>query len=139
MPTTLSDEELLESFESCEIPHNEWTHQAHVRVAYLYLRRHGTHEGLSRIRSGIKALNAAHGTPDSLERGYHETITVAFVRLISKALSEDDRCSTSAELCERHPELLSKAILDRFYSQNRLISTEAKAGFVEPDLMPLPD
>lgn len=31
----MTDEELLAAFENCSLPHSEWTHRAHVRVAYL--------------------------------------------------------------------------------------------------------
>src|SRR5687767_5918504 len=35
----INDEQLLCQFENCSLPKNQWTHTAHVRVAYLYLRR----------------------------------------------------------------------------------------------------
>jgi hypothetical protein len=37
-----------------------------------------------------------------------------------------------------HPHLLSKVLLRLWYSRERMMSAEAKAGWVEPDLAPLP-
>jgi|GEM_PF-2991753 hypothetical protein len=46
---------------------------------------------------------------------------------------------SSAEFCAAHPELLDKLLLRRFYSRERIMTLQAKAEFVEPDLTPLPD
>jgi hypothetical protein len=46
---------------------------------------------------------------------------------------------TAEHFCEAHPELLSKYVLQTFYSRERLMTMEAKADFVEPELRPLPD
>ena len=42
----MSDDEFLAQFENCTLPFDQWTHRAHVRVAYLYLRRHPFREAL---------------------------------------------------------------------------------------------
>ena len=36
------------------------------------------------MRAGILRLNAAHGTPNSDTRGYHETITRAYLVLLAQ-------------------------------------------------------
>lgn len=38
----------------------------------------------------------------------------------------------------QHPHLLSKVLLRLFYSRSRIMSPEARAAWVEPDLAPLP-
>jgi hypothetical protein len=47
--------ELHRRFENLTLPGEEWTHRAHVKVAYLYLSRHPFPAALDRLRSGIKA------------------------------------------------------------------------------------
>jgi hypothetical protein len=135
---TLGDGELLEAFERCALPRQQWSHCAHVRVAFLYVFRYGWEEAEERMRRGIKAYNAATQTPEGLDRGYHETITVAFLRLIAEAAGGGERYESSLEFCDRHPELMDKRVLSRFYSGARLMSWGAKEGFVEPDLAALP-
>ncbi len=128
----------LLAFEECRIPHHQWDHRAHVRIAYLYLCKYGWPDALARLRSGIRALNDVHGVQDRLDRGYHETITHAFLLLVRGACAQSAPLRSSEEFCERYPELLDKGILLRFYSKERLFSRAAKQTYVAPDLAPLP-
>ena len=134
----MNDDDFLATFEDCSLPHEQWTHRAHVRVAYLYASGNDFKSAIDRIRTSIKVYNKATKTPESLDRGYHETITRAFMTLVSAAIDEADSCQSSDEFCEAHPELLSKQALLSYYSRERLLSWDAKAHFVEPDLQPLP-
>jgi hypothetical protein len=109
-----------------------------LRVAYLYLRQYPFAEALDKVRAAIKHYNAATNTPEALERGYHETMTRAWMRLVHFTLAANGAAATSEEFLDRHPELCSPKALNNFYSRERLISWQAKAGFVEPDIAPLP-
>jgi hypothetical protein len=82
----MNDEEFLRQFETCGLTHAEWTHRAHVKTAYLFLRRYPFTEALSRLRKGIQALNAAHRIEESPTRGYNETTTRAYVQLIAATM-----------------------------------------------------
>lgn len=136
--TLLTDEELLEAFLSRTLTHDHWTHCAHVRVAYLHLMRYGFRDSLSLLRSRIKRLNAAHGVVDAIDHGYHETITRAFLLLIAAA-ARDDKSRSSQQFYDHHPELQDKRVLLKYYSRDRIMSAEAKAQLIEPDLTALPD
>jgi len=135
--TPVDDADLLAAFEQATLPAEAWNHRAHVRVAFTYARQGDLNTALQRMRAGLQALNAAHRVPNHADRGYHETITVAFMRLIHAACRRYTFAS-SADFCDRHPELVQKDALLRYYSRERLKSLEAKAAFVEPDLAPLP-
>ncbi|MCA9049916.1 MAG: GNAT family N-acetyltransferase [Planctomycetaceae bacterium] len=134
----MNDTELLAAFEDWSLPHEQWTHHAHVRVAYLYASQSDLRSATDRIRNAIKAYNTATKTPDSLDRGYHETITRAFMTLVFAAIDEASPCRSSDEFCHTHPELLSKQTLLTYYSRDFLLSWDAKAHFVLPDLQTLP-
>ncbi len=137
----MDDARLLQAFESTELPFQEWTHEAHLRVAYLYLSKHGFEEGLPRLRSGIKRYNAAHEVPEGPTSGYNETTTVAFARIVDtirRAYAEAIPTSDSTSFVEAHPQLQNKHILRFFYSPAQRLKPEAKHSFVEPDLAPLP-
>lgn len=90
------------------------------------------------MRAGITAYNKATNTPESLDRGYHETITLAFMRLVFATARCSEPCRSSEIFCDRHPELMSKLALRRHYSTGRLMTMTAKTSFVTPDLAPLP-
>lgn len=134
----LEDAELLRQFEDRTLPFDLWTHRAHVKVAYLYLRKFSFPEALDRMRCGIQAYNAANQRPDGLTSGYHETLTHAFMHLILATVAAHGAAETADQFCDEQPQLLQKKILRLFYSKARIVTLEAKAAFVEPDLTPLP-
>jgi ribosomal protein S18 acetylase RimI-like enzyme len=134
----MHDDAFLRAFEECTLPAAGWNHRAHVRVAYLYASRHGLADAIERMRASIQRYNAASQTPDTLDRGYHETITLAFMRLIFAANLHTGPHADSRAFCERHPELLDKQALSRFYSRDRIKTWDAKQSFAFPDRCPLP-
>lgn len=126
-------------FEACAIGAKEWTHQAHLVVGLWHVHRYGADEALARLRPGIRRLNESHGGVNSATNGYHETITAAYVQLLSQFL-ESDAGATSMR--DRVVQMLGgplagKRALGAFYSTERLMSVQARAEWVEPDLAPL--
>jgi hypothetical protein len=134
----VTDEEFLRRFEAAEIALTDWRHREHIKVAYLYLCRYPRAKALDRLRHHIQALNSALGVPESPGRGYHETITQAWLRLVEATLREDGPAENAQRFYEMHPELSQPRVLRLFYSRTRLMSAEAKSQFVEPDLASLP-
>jgi hypothetical protein len=147
----VTDDEFLAAFEECTVARTDWTHVAHVRMAWLYLTRFPFDAALERVRGGIQKLNA-HFTqlaslscslsppkepdPRGLD-GYHETVTVAFVTVIASRVQPGEEF---AAFCDRNPDLFDRTFpaLLKHYSPERLFSPPAKAEFIEPDLEPLP-
>ncbi len=137
----MRDDELLQQFESTTLPHDQWTHRAHVKVAFLYLRDHPFDVALTKMRVGIQKYNAAHQVPDGPLEGYNETMTHALMQLVSATIQVYGTVFTTPDadtFCDTHPQLLSKHILRLFYSPERRLHPDAKARFIEPDLAPLP-
>jgi len=132
------DRSLWEMFDRGLIPCDQWHHKDHIRVAYLCLRRYPYDAAMSHFRAKIIALNAAHKVPDLPNRGYHETMTQAWLKLVYVTLCEYGPSETSESFYDQHPELSHKATLRLFYSRELLTSPRAKAEFVEPDLAALP-
>ncbi len=136
-----SDSELddfAHRFLECSISKEEWTHEAHLAVGLLHVERYGSEEALQRLRVGIRRLNEHHGTPNSTSDGYHETVTSAYVQLLS-SFSERN---ADKQLSDRLEHLLASMLSDRdfqltFYSPSRLMSAKARMGWVEPDLAPI--
>lgn len=133
----MNDDDLLTAFENCSLPLVHWNHRAHVRVAFLYLRRLGLAGAIDQMRSGIKAYNVVHGIEDDCLSGYHETTTQAFMRLIDSALRKRGPFHDSQRFCERASELLDCRVLLCYYTRDRIIDPIAKVNFVKPDITPL--
>jgi hypothetical protein len=135
----LTLEQLLVGFQSCTLPHDAWTHLAHLRVGAWHVHRLGAETALATLRAGIRRLNESHGTVNSSNSGYHETITAAYVRLIDLFLAPFDPLVPFevrlAALVESS--LANRSILLRYWSRERLMSPEARAAWLAPDLAPL--
>jgi hypothetical protein len=138
----VDDEAFIAAFEARTLPFAHWTHRAHVKVGYLYLRAHRDFEAaLAKLRRGIQAYNAANNVPESSTSGYNETTTHAFLRLIDatmRAYGDTFPTPTADAFCDAHPQLLTRHALRLFYSPQRRMHPDAKTRFVEPDLAPLP-
>ena len=135
---TMSDAEFLAAFEAAQIPRERWTHREHIRVAFVYLRLRPFGDALDCIRAGIRKLNRANGVADTDESGYHETITVAWARVVASALDVHGPTSDFFTFEKTHPHLGSKSLLRLYYTVDRVMSLQARASFVEPDVAPLP-
>jgi hypothetical protein len=134
----MKDDEFLRQFEAAVIPMEQWHHREHIKVAYLYLNRNPQIAAIEKIISGIKALNTAQNVPEAIDRGYHDTMTHAWIRLVQCTLDEFGPAENADAFMDKHTQLLSKRALLFFYSRDRIMSAEAKAKFIEPDLAPLP-
>lgn len=131
------DVQLLRDFERRAIPEDEWTHRAHLRVAFSYLCRFDAPTALRCLRRGIDALNRSHGKPNA----YHETITVAWVRILAERMGNRTPWMHSHRFLDVHADLVGPDSLGPLlvhYTRERLLGPEARAAFVEPDRAPLP-
>lgn len=126
----MDDLDLVTAFERGTL--SAFPHREHVRVAWILLEREGYDAAVGAMTGGIRRMAIAAG----LLSKYHETRTIAWMRLIDDARSEP--FETSSEFVEHRPALLRSDRLDEHYSAGRLASAEARTAFVEPDLAPLP-
>ena len=125
---------------ACALPKAEWTHEAHLSTcAWLILERPDILPERD-LPNLIRRYNESVGGVNDETRGYHETITQAFIRGVRLSLATTEG---QGGLVERVNALLCspQGRRDwplRFYSRERLFSVEARMGWVEPDLAPLP-
>jgi len=122
----------------CSLPKAEWTHAAHFAAAFWLLRRPDMHA--RRVMPGlIRAYNEATGVPNTNTSGYHETITLASLRVARAWLAT----RTDRALHEALNELLTGEYgrsdwLLAFWSRTLLFSVAARTTWIDPDLRPLP-
>jgi hypothetical protein len=108
-------------------------HRQHIHLTWLAIRGYGVRAAIALVSEGIRRTARYEGAPQK----YHATVSRAWVQVVAHhaALSSDDDFDTFAE---RHPRLLDKRLLTHHYQSSTLATVEARAGWVEPDLMPLP-
>src|SRR5271169_5813467 len=103
----MTDAEFLSAFEDTSL--EPFHHRDHLRVTFLYLRQFGEPETRERLAAAILRYAAARNGSEK----YHQTITLAWIRLIAAASEpmQDFDAMVSA-----HPQLLDKNLLNRYYS-----------------------
>ena len=124
----------------CTLPREEWTHEAHLAATTYLVLRHPEIDLDIELRGIISRYNESVGTPNSDSEGYHDTITRAYLRGISLFVEEADVTRSIHDLVN---ELLMTPMGRRdwplrFWSKDRLLSVEARRGWVEPDLTAMP-
>ena len=141
MMTSLSDddiERIAHGVINRTLPKAEWTHAAHFAAALWISTQHG--DEASRAMPGlIRAYNEATGTPNTNTSGYHETITLASLRVADAVLREYAEAPLSdalAALMVR--EFGASGWLLAYWRRDTLFSAEARRVWVEPDLQQLP-
>ena len=119
----------------------EWTHEAHLGgTTYLLLKRPDIDLD-AKLPVIIRRFNESVGGVNDATQGYHETITRAYLRGIRLFLEEADTCQPLYELVNQLLLLSPIGRRDwplRFWSKERLMSSEARLAFVEPDLAAMP-
>jgi hypothetical protein len=129
---------LVARWADCTLPCAQWTHRAHLTVGLWLARELPPGEALDRVRAGIRRYNAACGVENSTTRGYHETLTRFYMAKIAAYLARradhDDWVAVTNDLMEQ---LDDRGLPLHYYSRERLMSAEARAGWVPPDLRPL--
>ena len=124
---------LLERFLDTTLPADQFHHEQHVQVAWLFVREHGMPAALAEFTAAIKRFANANGATGL----YHETITWAFLLLIADRQARQS-AATWEQFAARNADLLSwkPSILDRYYSKQLLASDLARRAFLMPDRLP---
>lgn len=129
---------VVKGFEACTLPRAQWTHRAHLTIAFWYLVCYPLPEAAQKVHAGIQCYNESQGIKTTKDGGYHETITLFWVRIVRHYLA--------ATTLEGHLVGLLNDLVNRcgqdlpfeYYSRERLLSWEARLNWLEPDLKALP-
>jgi len=122
------------------LPKAEWTHGAHFAAAIWLLARRPDINAAKEMPDFIRGFNASVGGENTDTAGYHETITQASLRATADFLR---RQPPNAPLHVVHRDLMASVLgkpdwLMIYWSRPVLFSVEARRGWVEPDIAPLP-
>ena len=123
--------ELLDRFIDTTLPSDQFHHQQHLQVAWMFVQKFGMPRALSEFTEALKRFADAKGATGL----YHETITWAFLLLIAERQAKCGAASWDA-FAAVNPDLLrwKPSILERYYSKDVLASDLARRTFLMPDL-----
>lgn len=129
-----SHDEFLDAFERCALPAAEWTHAAHIRMAWIYLTSLPFTEARDKMRAGIRRYNTV---VLDVPHKYHDTVTIAYAHIIASRIVDGQNWSAFKA---RNSDLFDPKInsLYQFYSAETLATDAARCAFVAPDKQPLP-
>lgn len=129
------DELLLSAFADLTLPPSVFNHRAHLRVAWLLIKKYGRDEAEIRMCRQLKRFAAHVGTANK----YHCTLTAALMRLIAFAAQEHSM-ETWPIFLARNQALLHDmhSVVARHYSPELLCTDSARTEFIPPDRAPLP-
>jgi hypothetical protein len=126
----LTDDEFASAFEALTLDPGRFRHGDHVRLAWIYLRRHGLLEAIRRYRDGLVRFAEHHGAAGR----YHETVTWAMVVLIHERMAAAPAVDDFGVFTAANPDLMrwrGGAFFD-YYGEDVLDSEQARHTFVLP-------
>ena len=128
--------QLIRQFETCQLPKDKWTHEAHFVMALWYCYHQPLPLAIQSIKEGIKRYNISIGGANTDHSGYHETITVFYTRLIINYIIQ----AGPGLLFENklsglwQQDFLQKDYPFNYYSKALLMSKEARKDWIPPDI-----
>ncbi|KAF2444626.1 P-loop containing nucleoside triphosphate hydrolase protein [Karstenula rhodostoma CBS 690.94] len=156
-------ETLLERFYALDL--DSWDHYTHLRLAYILLLTHGRREGKDKIFTTFKTYIDNSGKING--KSFHTTLTYFWVQMVhlgiacmdahtardAHSLKTKTNTDANTDASERRdPRLddfaaflaLNQYLVDGqlwadYYTKEVLMSAEARAGVVFPDIKGLPD
>ncbi|MDX2304238.1 MAG: hypothetical protein NW226_15650 [Microscillaceae bacterium] len=129
---------LVNQFRSQTLPSTAWTHQAHLTVGLWFVKNYSFEEAVCYLRGGIITYNYSVGGQNTPQKGYHETLTLFWAKIIAQFIHDHIKLNL-LDLCNAflESEMASKELPLKFYTPNRVFSTSARAFWIEPDLQTL--
>ncbi len=131
-------DEFLAAFEGCTLPKERWTHVAHLLTGACYVHRFGRDTALERLRVCVRRYNESVGGKNTDTSGYHETITVMWIRLLDglrREVGAIERGTFAALAVERF--VGERDVFRRYYDFDVVESVVARRVWVAPNLMEL--
>lgn len=120
-------------FLDLSLPKEEWTHAAHLITGLSLIQTHGLVQAEALMPEMIRAYNEAKGGINSDTEGYHHTLTIFYLRILSDYRDAHLHLEM-LELCEHllaSPQGAREYPLTR-YTKDILFSLEARKNWVEP-------
>lgn len=129
----LNDTEFALQFENCSLNPELFTHEAHLRLAWIYIQKYDTENAIEIIRKQIQQYANSLGASQK----YHETITVASIKAVNFFIKKTESKTFDSFINENQQLKTNfKQLLATHYTTDIFNSEAAKKHFLEPELEP---
>jgi hypothetical protein len=136
LPATEAEiDAFVTAFEAGTLPKAQWTHGAHLLTGACYVHGLGEAAATDKMRTCVRRYNEAVGGKNTETSGYHETITVLWIKLLGKLLRESQPIARAdfAQLAVKRF-VSDRGILQRYYDFDLVNSVEARKQWVPPTI-----
>jgi hypothetical protein len=129
----LTDLELETYFKSCTLNPTIFNHEAHLRLAWIYITKYGEKEAIKIICTQLMQFVSFVEAKDK----YNQTLTIAAVKIVAHFINKSNS-GTFQEFISEFPRLKYnfKDLINIHYKFDVFNSEIAKKRFIEPDLEP---
>jgi len=126
----------IAAFEAGTLPKAQWTHAAHILTGACYVHALGEAAAIARMRDRVSAFNLAVGGQNTPTSGYHETVTVFWIKLLATRHNPgESRAGFAHKAVEEL--VANRAIYADYYDYDVIASTEARRTWLPPNLRSL--
>lgn len=129
----LTDQELESQFESCQLDPTLFSHEAHLRLAWIHIHQYGMDQAIKNITTQLMCFVDHLGATDK----YNETVTIAAVRAVYHFYLKSSTDRFPAFIAE-NPRLKTsfRELLGSHYATDIFSSVKARKSYLEPELLP---
>ncbi len=131
----LNDQKFAHNFEFGALPPGTFTHEGHLRLAYVYLCDHDLNAAHSKLKSELQGFLQRNNVDP---KKYHETMTRAWMMAVDAFMHRIGDTANFEEFKTKAAPLFSTQAMLTHYSKDRLLSEQARVEFIEPDLQSIP-
>lgn len=129
----INDSEFEKQFASCELNPNIFSHEAHLRLAWIHINKYGLENAETNIQNQLKKYVEFVGAKDK----YNTTLTLAAIKAVYHFMCKAD-IDNFKEFITVYPRLKYnfKELIACHYGIDIYNLQAAKNDFLEPDLLP---
>lgn len=129
----LTDEEYEETFADYKLKPRLFSHEAHLRLAYIHISKYGAKRAEENMCTQIEGFALSLGAREK----FNKTVTIGSVKTMHHYMQKSSSGSFK-ELVNEFPRLLTnfKDILGQHYGFNVFSDKRAKREYIPPDLLP---
>jgi hypothetical protein len=129
----LNDDEFEVSFASRSFQPEVFSHEAHLRLAWIHINKYGIDRAIQNINNQLLDFVNMLGAADK----YNQTVTTAAIRAVYHFMLKSSTSSFQEFILE-NPRLKSqfKDLLFSHYKTDIFKSEKAKREYLEPELLP---
>jgi len=128
----LTNDEFEEKFSNCDMPAVLFTHEAHLRLAYIHITKYGINKAIDNLSTQIANCDDKYGDGTK----FNKTLTVASVKVMHHFINKAKATNFNALIIE-FPHLRRNFLdlLKAHYKVDIFNSEKAKQEYLEPDLL----